>query len=67
MTELSTLKLRVERLEQIINDLTGSRENGPITMRQAREALEKGDKLPWAKFCEQESRRFMELKRETQS
>lgn len=56
MTELQTLKLRITRLENIVNSLMGMQE-GVISRREAREALERGDKLTWEKFQEQEMKR----------
>lgn len=52
MTEVQILKLRIERLENIVNSLTGMQE-GAISMPELIKAVECGDKLTQQKYWDQ--------------
>ena len=55
-TEIQNLKTRLAWCEQQLLAQQGKQE-GAVTMREAREALERGDKSLMKQFCEQEDER----------
>lgn len=53
MSQIAQLEKRISALETLVFSLTGQERPGKITMREAREACERGDKETVRKFNEQ--------------